>query len=180
MARILGIGEKFPEWSMDACVSAEKGKEFKSFSSKDMAGKWNVLFYWPLDFTFICPTEIIEFNKELKNFQEKGCNVWGASADSKFVHAGWRREHADLRNVAYPMLADNKKDLADALGILNKDKIPLRATFIVDPEGTIRSVIANDLSVGRNVKEILRVVDAFQTGELCPVNWEKGQKTLGR
>ncbi len=180
MSRVLSIGEKLPEFTVEACVSLEKGKEFKTVSSKDLKGKWAVLFFWPLDFTFVCPTEIVEFNNEYKNFKERGAEVWGGSADSKYVHAAWRRDHADLKNLTFPMLADYKKELCDALGILHPtEKVPLRATFIIDPDGIIRWVSVNDLSVGRNVKEVLRTLDAFQTGELCPVNWEKGQKTLG-
>src|SRR3954471_3912018 len=116
MSRVLGIGEKLPEFSLDACVSMEKGKEFKTLSSKDLKGKWSVLFFWPLDFTFVCPTEIVEFNNEYKNFKERGAEVWGASADSKFVHLAWRTNHAELKNLQFPMLADYKKELSDALG----------------------------------------------------------------
>jgi lipoyl-dependent peroxiredoxin subunit C len=180
MARILGIGEKFPDFSMEACVSLEKGKEFKTIDNKALKGKWSVVFFWPLDFTFVCPTEISEFNKELKNFHDRESEVYGVSTDSKFVHLAWRNNHPDLKNLGFPMLADNKKDLSDALGVLHvTDKIPLRATYIVDPDGVIRWVSVNDLSVGRNVKEVVRTLDALQTDELTPCNWEKGQKTLG-
>jgi len=180
MPRMLGIGEKFPDFSMEACVSLEKGKEFKTLDNKALKGKWAVVFFWPLDFTFVCPTEIAEFNKELKNFHDREAEVYGVSTDSKFVHLAWRNNHPDLKNLGFPMLADNKKDLSDALGVLHAtEKIPLRATYIVDPDGIVRWVSVNDLSVGRNVKEVIRTLDALQTDELCPCNWEKGQKTLG-
>lgn len=177
---MLGIGHKFPEFKMDACVSIEKGKEFGEISNKDSKGAWACYFFWPLDFTFVCPTEIAEFNKELKNFQARECKLYGVSTDSKFVHLAWRQNHADLKNLGFPMLADNKKELSGALGVLHATElVPLRATYIVDPDGIIRWVSVNDLSVGRNVKEVLRTLDALQTDELCPCNWEKGQATLG-
>ena len=179
MNRLLGIGEKFPEFSLQACVSIEKGKEFKIITSNDIRGKWSVVFFWPLDFTFVCPTEIAEFNKELRAFRDRDAVVLGGSTDSQFVHLAWRQHHSDLKNLGYPMLADNKKELTEALGILHRDeKVPLRATYIVDPEGVIRWVSVNDLKVGRNIKEVIRTLDALQTDELCPCNWEQGQQTL--
>jgi alkyl hydroperoxide reductase subunit AhpC len=179
MNRLLGIGEKFPDFSLQACVSIEKGKEFKTVTSNDLRGKWGVVFFWPLDFTFVCPTEIAEFNKELRAFKDRDAVVLGGSTDSQFVHLAWRQNHADLKNLGYPMLADNKKELTEALGILHREeKVPLRATYIIDPEGIIRWVSVNDLKVGRNVKEVIRTLDALQTDELCPCNWEQGQETL--
>lgn len=179
MQRLLGIGERFPNFKMSSVVSIEKGKEFKDISQENMLGKWSVVFFWPLDFTFVCPTEIAEFGKEFKNFKERDTQVFGVSGDSQYVHLAWRQNHADLKNLPFPMLADYKKELAEALGVLHPtEKVPLRATYIVDPDGIIRWVSVNDLNVGRNVKEVLRTVDALQTDELCPCNWEKGQKTL--
>jgi peroxiredoxin (alkyl hydroperoxide reductase subunit C) len=179
MNRILGIGEKFPEFSMPACVSIEKGKEFKTIASADIKGKWSVVYFWPLDFTFVCPTEIAEFNKELPSFHERDAEVYGVSTDSQFVHLAWRQAHPDLKALGYPMLADNKKELSEALGVLHPtEKVPLRATYIVDPEGIVRWVSVNDLNVGRNIKEVIRTLDALQTDELCPCNWEKGKATI--
>ncbi len=132
-----------------------------------------------MDFTFVCPTEIAEFGKRNADFAERDAQVLGASTDTHFVHLAWRRSHEDLRDLPFPMLADTKRELAQALGILHKDAgVALRATFIVDPEGVIRWVCVNDLSVGRNVAEVLRVLDALQTDELCPCNWQKGEPTL--
>ncbi len=180
MSRILGVGEKFPEFKVPACVSIEKGKEFSEIGSAQMRGKWSVVFFWPLDFTFVCPTEIAEFNRELKAFRDREANLYGVSGDSQYVHLAWRQNHPDLKDLGYPMLADYKKELSEALGVLHPtEKVPLRATFIVDPEGTIRWVSVNDLNVGRNTKEVLRVLDGLQTDELCPCNWEKGKATLG-
>jgi lipoyl-dependent peroxiredoxin subunit C len=179
MSRILGIGEKLPEFSIPAVVSREKGKEFTTITNKDIAGKWTVLFFWPMDFTFVCPTEIAEFNRELRAFKDRDAIVLGASTDSQFVHLAWRNNHEDLKGLGFPMLADNKKELSEALGILHStEKVPLRATYIVDPDGFIRWVSVNDLKVGRNVKEVLRTLDALQTDELCPCNWEQGEATL--
>lgn len=176
---LIGVGQKIPAFSVPACVSLEKGKEFKTITSSDLIGKWTVLFFWPLDFTFVCPTEIAEFNRELKSFYERDAQVLGASNDSQYVHLAWRKENSDLRDLGFPMLADNKKELSEALGVLHPtEKVPLRATFIIDPDGIIRWVSVNDLSVGRNVKEVVRTLDALQTDELCPCNWEKGQATL--
>lgn len=176
---MLGIGERFPEFSLPAAVSLEKGKEFATVDSTQIKGQWAVFFFWPLDFTFVCPTEIAEFNRAHGEFADRDAKLFGASCDSQFVHLAWRREHPDLRALKFPMLADNKKELSEALGVLHKqDKVPLRATYIVDPEGVVRWVSVNDLSVGRNVKEVLRTLDALQTDELCPCNWEKGKETL--
>ncbi|AHI06360.1 alkyl hydroperoxide reductase C [Bdellovibrio bacteriovorus W] len=176
---MLTIGDKFPEFKLQACVSREKGKEFAEISSDQVKGSWAVYFFWPLDFTFVCPTEIAEFGKEYKNFQARDAKLFGLSADSHFVHLAWRNDHPDLKDLPFPMIADYKKELAGQLGVLHKqDQVPLRATFIVDPDGIIRWASVNDLSVGRNVKEVLRTLDALQTDELCPCNWEKGQATL--
>ena len=179
MNRVLNIGESFPVFSLQGVVGLEQGKEFQSFSNESISGKWSVIFFWPFDFTFVCPTEIAEFNKELSEFADRDTVVFGASADSHFVHLAWRKNHADLEKLKFPMLADYKKELSSALGILEREtQAPLRATFIVDPDGIIRFVSVHDLKVGRNVKEIIRTLDALQTDELCPCNWQKGEKTL--
>jgi peroxiredoxin (alkyl hydroperoxide reductase subunit C) len=179
MSKLANVGEKFPEFSMKATVSLENGKEFKEISNGSFTGKWAVVFFYPHDFTFICPTELAEFSREIDEFKERSTEVYSVSTDSHFVHLAWRREHPDLKDLKYPMLADYKKDLSEALGVLHPiEKVPYRATFVVDPDGIIRWVSVNDLSVGRNVKEVIRVLDALQTDELCPCNWEKGKPTL--
>lgn len=178
---MLTIGDKFPEFKLDAVISIDKKLDdnFKTVSLSDSKGKWRCVFFWPLDFTFVCPTEIAEFNNHLKDFKDRDTTLLGASCDSKFTHLAWRKDHKDLKGLQFPMLADYKKELTTALGILHKGAgAPLRATYLIDPEGTIRWVEVNDLSVGRNVKEVLRVLDALQTGELCPCGWEKGDDTL--
>ena len=178
---MLTVGEKFPNYKLNAVVSLEKGKEFQEISESTHRGRWQVIFFWPMDFTFICPTEIAEFGKRNKDFADREAQVLGASTDTHFVHLAWRNNHPDLKGLPFPMLADTKRELSSALGILHKGEgVALRATFIVDPEGVIRWVTVNDLSVGRNVNETLRVLDALQTDELCPCNWKQGEKTLGK
>ena len=179
--RILSIGNAFPEFNKKSVVSIEKGKEFADISSNEHkdSGKWMVMFWWPKDFTFVCPTEIAEFNKHHLDFSDRDAILYGASTDSEFVHAAWRNNHNDLKDLRFPMIADTSKSLAEELGILSADeKVAYRATFIVDPQGIIRWVSVNDLSVGRNVNEVLRVLDALQTDELCPCNWVKGEETI--
>jgi alkyl hydroperoxide reductase subunit AhpC len=177
---VLTIGDRLPSFKLQSVVSIEPGKEFKEITDKTYSKKWQVLFFWPMDFTFICPTEIAEFGKRNKDFADRDAQILGASTDTHFVHLAWRNNHADLKNLPYPMLADTKRELSEALGVLHKqDGVALRATFSGDPEGIIRWASVNDLSVGRNVSEVLRVLDGLQTDELCPCNWEKGQQTLG-
>jgi len=175
----ISIGDRFPQFSKKSVVSIEKGKEFKDVSNRDMEGKWAVMFWWPKDFTFVCPTEIAEFNRNYTNFTDRETVLLGASTDSEYVHHAWRKDHKDLHDLRFPMIADTSRSLAEELGILSaEEKIAYRATYIIDPEGIVRWVCINDLSVGRSVAEVLRVLDALQTDELCPCNWEKGEKTI--
>ncbi len=177
---MLTIGDKFPAFRMTAVVSLDKGKEFQEIADTDTPGKWKVVFFWPKDFTFVCPTEIAEFGKKNSDFVDRDAQVLGASIDSEYVHLAWRKDHPDLRNLPFPMLADVKRELSTALGIIHPGAgVTTRATFIVDPAGFIRFVSVNDLDVGRNVDEVVRVLDALQTDELCPCNWKKGEATLG-
>jgi lipoyl-dependent peroxiredoxin subunit C len=176
---MLTIGEKFPSFNLKAVVSTDAKTAFKQVSDKSDAGKWKVVFFWPKDFTFVCPTEIAAFGKLNKAFNERDAVVYGVSTDSEFVHLAWRQNHADLKALPFAMLADIKRELSQELGILDKaEGVCLRATFIVDPDGIIRFVSVNDLSVGRNPQEVLRVLDALQTDELCPCNWQKGDDVL--
>jgi alkyl hydroperoxide reductase subunit AhpC len=176
---MLTVGDKLPGFALQAVVSRDKGKEFKEITQGAFPKKWLVLFYWPMDFTFICPTEIAEFGRRSKDFADRDAQLLGASTDTHYVHLAWRNNHADLKDLPFPMLADTKRELAEALGVLHKQAgVALRATFIVDPDGVIRWVSVNDLSVGRSVPEVLRVLDGLQSDELCPCNWEKGKPTL--
>ncbi len=181
MSNLLSIGTQFPEFKKIAVVSTEKGKEFAEITSQDHinGAKWMVMFWYPKDFTFVCPTEIAEFNTNYEEFRDRDAQLIGASTDTEFVHLAWRKDHKDLKNLKFPLIADTSKSLAEDLGILEaNEKVAYRVTYIVDPQGIIRWVSANDLNVGRNVKEVLRVLDALQTDELCPCNWEKGQETI--
>ena len=177
---MLTVGDKFPQFRLKATVGIDSlDTAFKDIENDTYKGKWTLVFFYPKDFTFVCPTEIKGFGDLNSQFKDRDCQVLAASTDSEFVHLAWRKDHKDLRNLPFPMLADTAKRLTTALGILDKNEgVCLRATFIVDPEGIIRFVSVNDLSVGRNPQEVLRVLDALQTDELCPCNWEKGKDVL--
>jgi peroxiredoxin (alkyl hydroperoxide reductase subunit C) len=176
---MLGIGEKFPTYSLTATVSTDRKNAFKTITDQDYKGQWKVYFFWPKDFTFVCPTEIAGFAKVNREFQDRDAQILGGSIDSEFVHLAWREHHEDLRDLPFPMLSDIKRDLTEQLGILDPAAgVAQRATFIVDPDNIIRFVYVTDLSVGRNPQEVLRVLDALQTDELCPCNWKQGEKTL--
>lgn len=176
---MLTIGDKLPAFRLQATVSLAKGEEFQEITNESYPGKWLVLFFWPMDFTFVCPTEIAEFGRRYRDFADRDAQVLGGSTDTQYSHLAWRRQHPDLQDLPFPMLADTRRELTGALGILHKEEgVALRATFIVDPNGIIRFVDVTDLSVGRSVHEVLRVLDALQTDELCPCGWEQGQPTL--
>lgn len=170
------VGEPAPNFSLDAVI----GKEFKKVSLTDYRGKWVVLFFYPFDFTFVCPTEIRGFNEKLDVFKELNAVVMGASVDSKFSHLAWI-QRGDLGDLKYPLLSDIKKEVAERYGILDdREGMALRALFIIDPDGVMQYQLVHNLSVGRSVEETLRVLEALQTGELCPIGWHKGEKTLGK
>ena len=174
---MLGVGDQFPEFQLKAVVPGSK--DFKDINHETYKGKWQVLFFYPKDFTFVCPTEIKGFSDMNKDFKERDAQILTASVDSEFVHLAWKTHEEDLKDIQFPMLSDIKRELSASLGILDMGEgVSQRATFIIDPEGIIRFVYVTDLSVGRSPKEVLRVLDALQTDELCPCNWEKGQKTL--
>lgn len=176
---MLGVGQKFPDFNLKATVDTDLKKAFTDINQDTYKGKWKVYFFWPKDFTFVCPTEIVGFAKLNKDFQDRDAQVLGCSTDSEFVHLAWRQHHEDLKDLPFPMLADIKRELTSALGILDPVAgVAQRATYIVDPDNVIRFVMVTDLSVGRNVNEVLRVLDALQTDELCPCNWQKGQETI--
>jgi len=179
---MLTVGDRFPSYSLKAVTRIDApslDQAFETLSESSHEGKWRVVFFWPKDFTFVCPTEIAAFGKLNGEFADRDTQLLGVSTDSEFVHLAWRKDHQDLKSLPFPMLADIKRELSGELGILDKQEgVCLRATFIVDPEGIIRFVSVNDLSVGRNPAEVLRVLDALQTDELCPCNWNKGDDVL--
>ncbi|HJV33968.1 peroxiredoxin [Geomonas sp.] len=172
------VGERAPYFALDALVSTDKGKEFKRISIDDYRGKWIVLFFYPMDFTFVCPTEIKGFNQKITEFQKLNAVVLGASTDTKFSHLAWA-QRGDLGALQYPILADVKKETAQSYGCLDdKEGVALRALYIIDPDGTLQYMVVHNLDVGRSVDETLRVLEALQTGALCPLNWKPGQKTI--
>jgi alkyl hydroperoxide reductase subunit AhpC len=180
---MLTVGDKFPSFALKAVKPGPDGlaldTAFTDITSESNAGKWKLVFFWPKDFTFVCPTEIVAFGKLARDFADRDTVVYGVSIDSEFVHLNWRLNHADLKTLPIPMLADIKRELATGCGVLDRTEgVALRATFLVDPDGIIRFASVNDLSVGRNPAEVLRVLDALQTDELCPCNWNKGQDVL--
>ena len=170
------VGQPAPQFKTQAYVEGQ----IKDISLSDYKGKWVVLFFYPLDFTFVCPTEILEFSKRAEEFKKKNAQIIGASIDSVYSHKGWC-EQGGLGKLNFPLMSDLTKKISQDYGILLNDKgISLRGTFIIDPEGKVRAATVHDLQVGRSVDETLRVLNAFQTGELCPVGWTPGQKTLGK
>ena len=176
---MLTIGDNFPSFNLKGVISTDIQSAFVDITDETTKGKWKVFFFYPKDFTFICPTEIINFHTLNQDFSNRGAQLYGVSTDSEFVHLAWRRDHSDLRDLSFPLLSDIKRELSSALGILDqKEGVCLRATFIVDPESIIRHVSVNDLSVGRSPDEILRILDGLQSGELCACNWKKGDDFL--
>ncbi len=176
---MLTVGNPFPHFNLKATVSIENlDKAFTNIDHNTYKGKWLCVFFYPKYFTFVCPTEIKGFADLDGQFRDRDCQILAASTDSEFVHLAWRKDHKDLRHLPFPMLADINKDLSRALGILDEEGVAKRATFLVDPEGVIRFVYVTEGSVGRNPAEVLRVLDALQTDELCPCNWTRGEETL--
>ncbi len=183
---MLTVGASFPEFSLTALVPGRLGDikaskpddYFTTIDSDSYSGKWKVVFFWPKDFTFVCPTEIAEFGRLNNEFTDRDAQVIGGSVDNEFVHYAWRIQHQDLLDLPFPMLSDVARELTSALGVLGEDGVAQRATFLVDPNGVIQFVMVTAGSVGRNVSEVLRVLDALQTDELCACNWQKGQPTI--
>ncbi|BBB15826.1 alkylhydroperoxide reductase C [Candidatus Rickettsiella viridis] len=176
---MLKVGDRLPEFKLTATVDTDINKAFTEISYDSYPGKWLVLFFWPKDFTFVCPTEIVAFNDLNDQFKENNAVLLGGSTDSEFVHRAWRQYNKDLSNLSFPMLSDIKHELCNNLGILDSAAgVAQRATFIIDPEGIIRFNMVTDLSVGRNPEEVLRILRALQDGGLCPCNWQPGQNTI--
>ena len=183
---LLTIGDQFPDFELTALkggdlreVNANQPEDyFEEINNQSYEGKWRVIFFYPKDFTFVCPTEIAAFGKLNDEFEDRDAQVLGASVDNEFVHFQWRAQHDELKTLPFPMLSDLKRELAAATGVLNADGVADRATFIVDPNNEIQFVSVTAGSVGRNVDEVLRVLDALQSDELCACNWKKGDPTI--
>ena len=184
---VLTIGDQFPAYELTGVVpgklaeiEANKPEDyFTTVSSEGLdEDTWRVVFFWPKDFTFVCPTEIAAFGKLADEFEARDCQVIGVSVDNEYTHYAWRRPHEELVDLPIVMASDLKRELTSALGVLNKDGVADRATFIIDPHNTIQSVSITADSVGRNTDEVLRQLDALQSDELCACNWKKGAETI--
>jgi len=183
---VLTIGDRFPEFELKAVipddlssVEADSPDHYSTTaSSKDNKRKWKVIFFWPKDFTFVCPTEISAFGALASEFAARAAVIYGASVDSEFVHFDWRTSHHGLATLPFPMLSDIKHDLSSELGVLNTGGVCDRAAFIVDPDNVIQFAMLTAGSVGRNVHEVLRVLDALQSKELAACEWKRGDDTI--
>jgi alkyl hydroperoxide reductase subunit AhpC len=176
---MLSVGDRFPAFRVTATVSSDPATSFREVTEHDDAGRWKVFFFYPKDFTFVCPTEIAAFGRLQPEFEKRGAALYGGSTDSEFVHRAWLEHEPLLADLPFPLLADVRRDLSQALGILDREEgVCLRATFIVDPEGVIRYAAANDLAVGRNPEEVLRTLGALQSGGLTACGWKLGDPNL--
>jgi peroxiredoxin 2/4 len=172
----VALGRQAPPFSLDAVV----GNEFKKINLSDYKGKWVVLLFYPLDFTYVCPSEIRGFNTSLDAFHKLTTEVLGISVDSKYSHLAWIRR-GDLGDLRFPLLSDITRSVTKSYGIYDAaEGVALRGLFIIDPQGILQYQVVTSMSVGRSVEETLRVLQALQTGEMCPLNWKPGQRTLGR
>jgi peroxiredoxin 2/4 len=170
------VGETAPPFK----VEAVSGTEVKTVSLDDYKGKWLVLFFYPADFSFVCPTEITGFNKEIDRFKALNAEVLGGSVDGKFSHLAWIKR-GDLGDLKYPLFADIKREMTSGYGVMDsKEGVALRGLFIIDPSGVIQYQVVHNLSVGRSVEEVLRVLEGLQADALCPLNWKPGQKTINK
>lgn len=177
------IGQKFPAATTNAVMP--DGSFDENFSVANYgSGSPTVVFFYPLDFTFVCPTEIVAFDKAMSEFEQRGCKVIGASVDSHFSHAAWRNtplNKGGIGPVQFPILSDLKREISEELGILTEG-VTYRASYLLDKDGTVRHMVINDLPLGRSVEEMLRMADALdfheKHGEVCPANWKQGEKAM--
>ena len=182
---LLTVGDQFPEFNLTALKggnlreanAASPDDYFEQVTNNSYEGKWKIVFFYPKDFTFVCPTEIAAFGKLNEEFEDRDTIVLGGSGDNEFSHFNWRATHEELLDIPFPMFSDIRHDLMRALGVENADGVADRATFIIDPDGTIHFVSVTPDAVGRNVDEVLRVLDALQSEEVCACNWQKNDPT---
>lgn len=175
------VGKPAPDFKLDAVNEGQ----FKSISLADYQGKWLLIMFYPLDFTFVCPTELLAFSDRIDEFRDIKTEIVGVSVDSKFTHLAWTekpREAGGIQGLKYPLLADLKREMANAYQVLTDDGVALRGLFLIDPKGVLQQATINNLAVGRDVDEALRVVQAFQYvaehGEVCPAGWRPGKKSM--
>lgn len=173
---MLTVGDTFPAFQCQACAGVEPS-DLTVIETGSYEGRWKLFLFYPKDFTFVCPTELVEFGNRAGDFEDKNVVLIGGSTDNEYSHLAWRQNHPQLKSLPYPLIAAQK--LAQDLGIVHPtEHVCLRATFLVDPDGVIQHVTVNDLSTGRNVDEMLRVVGAVQSGDLTPCNWSPGDEVL--
>jgi alkyl hydroperoxide reductase subunit AhpC len=176
---MMTIGQNFPEFELIASLPLNNPGPFTTISHEQPPSTWRIYIFWPRDFTPICATELISYGGLVADFAERETELVGCSTDSQYVHVAWRQAIGGLKHSPIPMLSDAPHSLSAAVGILNaKEGVAYRATFVVDPCRIIRHITVNDFNVGRNSKETLRILDALQTDELCPSDWQRGQATL--
>jgi peroxiredoxin (alkyl hydroperoxide reductase subunit C) len=176
------VTQQAPDFAATAVMADNSFEEIKLTNYR---GKYVVLFFYPLDFTFVCPSEILAFNRKVEEFNKKNCELIGVSVDSHFTHLAWKETETGkggIGNIQYPLVADITKDIARAYGVLHDDSVALRGLFLIDTKGVVRHAIVNDLPLGRNVDEALRTLDALQFteehGEVCPANWREGEEAM--
>ena len=176
------VTQKAPDFTATAVMA---DNSFGELRLSDYRGKYTVLFFYPLDFTFVCPSEILAFNRKVEEFNKKDCQLIGISVDSHFTHLAWKQTEiakGGIGNVQYPLVADIKKEIARAYGVLHADSVALRGLFLIDKEGVVRHAVVNDLPLGRNVDEALRMLDALrfteEHGQVCPANWHEGEEAM--
>lgn len=176
------VTQAAPDFTANAVMP---DNSFGSITLSALKGKYVVLFFYPLDFTFVCPSEILAFNKKVAEFKEKNCELIGVSVDSRFTHLAWKNtaiENGGIGNIQYPLVEDLNKEIAKSYGILLGGSVALRGLFLIDTKGVVRHAVINDLPLGRNVDEAIRMVDALQFtethGEVCPANWKQGDEAM--
>ena len=176
------VTQKAPDFAASAVMA---DNSFGEIRLSDYRGKYTVLFFYPLDFTFVCPSEILAFNRKVEEFNKKDCQLIGISVDSHFTHLAWKEteiKKGGIGNVQYPLVSDIKKEIARAYGVLHDGSVALRGLFLIDKEGVVRHAVVNDLPLGRNVDEALRMLDALrfteEHGEVCPANWREGEEAM--
>ncbi len=176
---MLQIGKPAPTFDAPAYDPVADSVDAK-VSLADNDGKWTLLFFYPLDFTFVCPTELIKLADMQDEFANNNCRIVAGSIDSAFSHQAWLKADKRLSGIKFPIIADLTKEVGFDYGCLHDDGMHYRGAFLIDPEGVLQSMTVNNLPVGRNPEELLRTLKAFQTGDLCPVDWHEGEKTLGK
>jgi peroxiredoxin 2/4 len=176
------VTQAAPDFTANAVMP---DNSFGSITLSALKGKYVVLFFYPLDFTFVCPSEILAFNKKVAEFKAKNCELIGVSVDSRFTHLAWKNtaiENGGIGNIQYPLVEDLNKEIAKSYGILLGGSVALRGLFLIDTKGVVRHAVINDLPLGRNVDEAIRMVDALQFtethGEVCPANWKQGDEAM--